>query len=329
MKTATLQAPRHLPRTRPSTATVIDVRAVSSSPSFVSLTARGNHTQAVLDQKKNQLSFQFFFSPQETSLSIIYIAVVDFSMFTYQLEEEFSIVVPCPSSNKRPLPKVRVGRQQHQGKAEAGHHGPKGTKEKNNTTQKEQEKLGRVCGVIDRKFQDLDKKFDFTGRPQECLEGEKVIVAAAGKMLDMEAARQTQLDNLNKKGQSSIATGTNSSKEAEHDNKIKIREQEVAQMKAQMFNVKKMDPGKFEDNKELTFQVWRDDVGLLVRKIDKGFKNILQEAKKAAAEVLEKNATSRVQMGSGERTAHVLGDENSWRITKHLRDSRRGKREWS
>ena len=45
----------------------------------------------------------------------------------------------------------------------------------------------------------------------------------------------------------------------------------------------------FEDTKKLTFQIWRDDVELIVGKIDKDFKNILEEADKDVAEVTERN----------------------------------------
>ena len=45
-----------------------------------------------------------------------------------------------------------------------------------------------------------------------------------------------------------------------------------------LFDVKNMDQGKSE---ELTFQTWKDDVQLIVGKIDKDFTNTLQEASKA------------------------------------------------
>ena len=47
-------------------------------------------------------------------------------------------------------------------------------------------------------------------------------------------ALESQLDDLNKKGQSSSATRTRSSKEAEHKNEIKVPEQVVIEMKSQM-----------------------------------------------------------------------------------------------
>ena len=118
-------------------------------------------------------------------------------------------------------------------------------------------------------------------------------------------ALKHQLVDLKKKGQSSRATGTSSSKDAEHENKIKLEEQVVAQMKLQMgagagsasegksrgtlSEEKKMDPGKFEDNKGLTLRVWREDAKLIVGVIDKDFKNIPREAKKGVAEVTEHN----------------------------------------
>ena len=140
----------------------------------------------------------------------------------------------------------------------------------------------------------------------------KGLPAELANVQSLMMSLQNKITSLESGNIPASTSGMGSAKEAEFEKKIHNLEKNMinlqvkidsyenkagnepgGQRKTSLYDLKKMDPGKFADSEDLVFQAWRDDMELIVGKTDKDFKQILHETRKSTTELKEAEIKSK------------------------------------